>query len=89
MPCIEPCVVAQVIDWFGPGISFRMVHSTHLQPQMDNAQDIIEDIQRSYFLHPVDIRSRENGPDSNETKRQLQTIRRLGGTLDLYFQVPV
>jgi len=48
-----------------------------------DARRVIERIQRQYFLHPDDLALREQNPESDETLRQLGTIRRLEGALDL------
>ena len=48
-----------------------------------DAREIIEDIQRSYYLHPEDIEFREANPRSKETRRQLDNIRQIEGILDL------
>lgn len=49
-----------------------------------SARELIEEIQREVFLHEEDLAFREQNPDTKETKRQLQTIRRLEGTLELF-----
>ena len=48
------------------------------------AGSVIEEIQRSYYLHPDDITARENDPEGAETKRQQETIKDREGMLELY-----
>jgi hypothetical protein len=49
----------------------------------DKAREIIEDIQRSYCLHPEDLLFRETQPDSPEAKWQLNRIKRDKGYLEM------
>lgn len=48
------------------------------------ARSVIEDIQRSYYLHPDDIAIRESDPEGPETKRQEETMKDREGMLELY-----
>ena len=50
----------------------------------EESRQLIESIQRSYYLHPEDIEAREKDPNGKETKRNEETIKQLEGMLELY-----
>jgi hypothetical protein len=45
---------------------------------------VIQAIQRSYYLHPDDIAARSRDPDGMETCRQEETIKDRENILELY-----
>jgi len=47
-------------------------------------EEVLVDIQRAYYLHPDDIKWRAKHPNDPRTKRELESIKRLEGVLDLY-----
>ena len=53
----------------------------------NEARALIEDIQRSYYLHPDDIATWENDLEGAETKRQEETIKDRERILELCVSV--